>query len=71
MAKIAKKNTKQEKDEKKVVSSQPKEFSLFDEEEPTTGKPYYPIENGRTQPSRGIGFPVGWSLPTKDGRNIR
>ena len=66
-----KNNTKQEKDEKKVVSSQPKELSLFDEEEPTTGKPYYPIENGRVKPSRGIDFPVGWSLPTKDGRNIK
>ena len=66
-----KNNTKQEKDEKKVVSSQPKELSLFDEEEPTTGKPYYPIENGRRQVSKGIDFPVGWSLPTKDGRNIK
>ena len=44
-------------------------FDLFGDE--TTGKPYYPIENGRRQRSRGVGFPVGWSLPTKDGRNIK
>ena len=62
---------KKNNDEKKVVSSQPKELSLFDEEEPTTGKPYYPIGNGRRQISKGIDFPVGWSLPTKDGRNIK
>ena len=60
----------QEKVEKKVASSQPKEPSLFGEEEPTTVKPYYPIENGRRPVSKGIGFPAGWSLPTKDGRNI-
>lgn len=44
-------------------------FDLFGDE--TADKPYYPIENGRRQPSRGIAFPVGWSLPTKDGRNIK
>ena len=44
-------------------------FDLFGDE--TADKPYYPIENGRIQPSRGIAFPVGWSLPTKDGRNIK
>ena len=44
-------------------------FDLFGDE--TADKPYHPIENGRRQRSRGIGFPVGWSLPTKDGRNIK
>ncbi len=44
-------------------------FDLFGDE--TADKPYYPIENGRIQPSRGIAFPVGWNLPTKDGRNIK
>lgn len=66
-----KNNATQEKGEKNLVSSQPKQLSLFGEEEPTTGKPYYPIENGRGSVVTGIDFPIGWSLPTKDGRNIK
>ena len=66
-----KNNATQEKGEKNLVSSQPKELSLFVDEEPTTGKPYYPIESGRRQSAKEIEFPVGWSLPTKDGRNIK
>ena len=66
-----KNNTKQEKGEKKVVSSQPEQLSLFGDEEPTTGKPYYPIESGRRSSMKEVDFPVGWGLPTKDGRNIK